>query len=97
MKFRDGQCLNNTTSTERENILALAIYYKLGKFDPSDKHIQTYKNKDIVNLYKKITEVKLTTTNTLLRIYKCIYQINIRIRNKTKISNKSKTKLTKTI
>lgn len=50
MKFRDGQCLNNTTSTERENILALAIYYKLGKFDPSDKHIHTYKNKDIINL-----------------------------------------------
>ena len=53
MNFRDTACLNNITATGKENTLALAMYYKLGKFDPSDKHVKTYRNKDIINLYKK--------------------------------------------
>ena len=70
MNFRDTGCVNNatTTTTEKEIILTLAMYYKLGKFDPPDKHVQTYRNKNKKNLYKKFTEEKLATTNTLLRI-----------------------------
>lgn len=51
--FRKRGCLNNATSRD---ILALAMDCKFGKFNPFDKQIQTYKNKDIVDLYKKITE-----------------------------------------
>lgn len=51
--FRKRGCLNKAASRD---ILALAVDCKYGKFNPSDKHIQIYKNKDIVDLYKKITE-----------------------------------------
>ena len=53
MNFVDTGCLNNATAKEQENDLALSMYYKLGKYDPLDKYVKTYKNKDIIKLYKK--------------------------------------------
>lgn len=53
MNFVDTGCLNNATTKEKENDLALSMYYKLGKYDPLDKYVKTYKNKDIIKLYKK--------------------------------------------
>lgn len=50
MSFQDTGRLNNATTKERENILALSMYYKLGRYDPSDKCIQTYKSKGIIKL-----------------------------------------------
>lgn len=99
MNFRDTGCLSYATTKERENILVLSMYYKLGKYDPSNKYVKSYKNKDILNLYRKITEEILSTTNTLFKICKFIYQIDIRMQNKNKSKNKAvnKTNLTKTI
>ena len=52
------------------------MYYKLGCFDPSDKFVETYRNKEILSLYKMISEEKLTMTNTLYKIYGYIHNIN---------------------
>ena len=41
MNFRDTGCLINAYNFERNNIIAL-MYYKLGRFDPYDKFIETY-------------------------------------------------------
>ena len=71
--FMDTRCLINATKTEKERLLALAMYYCLGQYDPSDKYTQTYRNRTIINIYKKITDEKLTKTNTLLEIYQYIY------------------------
>ena len=50
MGFRDTGYLNNTLNFERNLIIALSMYYKLGRFDPSDKFIETYRNKEILRL-----------------------------------------------
>lgn len=52
-------CLTNATATEKENIIALSMYHTLGKYGPSDKHVQTYRNENIIKLYKKYTEENL--------------------------------------
>ena len=39
--FIDTGCLINATNTEKERLLALATYYCLGQYDPSDKYTQT--------------------------------------------------------
>ena len=76
--FIDTGCLNNATTTEKENI-ALSMLQQLGKYDPSDKYVKTYRNRNIIKLYKKYTEEKLTKTNVLLRIYQYKQDINIRV------------------
>ena len=90
--FVDTGCLTNTTTTDKENIIALSMHHTLGKFDPSDKYVQTYRNRNIIKLYKNITEEKLTKTNTLVRIYLYIHAINIRMidKNKNNIINNLK-------
>ena len=52
---------------------------QLGKYDPSDKYVKTYRNRNIIKLYKKYNEEKLTKTNVLLRIYQYKQDINIRV------------------
>lgn len=42
MKFRDISCLNNATTKEKEKILALSMYYKLRRYGPLDRYVQTY-------------------------------------------------------
>ena len=41
--------------------------------------LKTYKNRNIIKLYKKYTEEKTTKTNALLKIYQYIQDINIRV------------------
>ena len=48
--FIDTGRLINATKTEKEQLLALAMYFCLGKYDPSDKYIQTYRNRTITNI-----------------------------------------------
>ena len=96
--FIDTGCLNNATTTEKENIIALSMLQQLGKYDPSDKYVKTYKNRNIIKLYKKYTEEKTTKTNALLKIYQYIQDISIRVdKNKNNKHNASnKTNPTKT-
>ena len=68
----------NATLKEKENLTALAMYYTLGDYDPSNKFIKTFRNKDTINTYKIITEAKTTKTNTLSRIYQHLNAINTR-------------------
>lgn len=75
MAFHETGYLNNTTKIERLSISALAIntinkHYKLGRYNPSDKLTDTYRNKEVIKLHKIATEERLTKTNTL---YKLIY------------------------
>ena len=79
MSFVDTDCFINTTTEEKENMAALSMHYALGKYNPSDKHIQNYRNKIIIKLYKTITESKLTKTNNLSRLYQYLHTINKRI------------------
>ena len=52
---------------------------QLGKYDPSEKYVKTYKNRNIIKLYNKYTKEKTTKTNALLKIYQYIQDINIRV------------------
>ena len=72
----------------KNNILASTLYHKLEKFDPSDKYMQTYRNKNIIKKYKKFTEQKLTTTNTILRIY-TKQTLEWKIKIKVKLTNRN--------
>ena len=85
MAFRDTRYLSNAIKTERNSIIALTMYFRLGRCDPSDKFTETYKNKDVIKLYKIVTEERLTKTNTLYKIYGHIHTMKERI----KLANKT--------
>ena len=80
----------NATLKEKENLTALAMYYTLGDYDPSNKFIKTFTNKDTINTYKIITEAKTTKTNTLSRIYQHLNAINNRVEQRKLSKNKHK-------
>ena len=79
MNFADTGSFVNATFQEKENITALAMYYTLGDYDPSNKFVTTFRNKDIIETYKIITEAKTTKTNTLSRIYKHLNAMTNRV------------------
>ena len=90
MNFVDIGSFLNATLKEKENLTALAMYYTLGDYDPSNKFIKTFTNKDIINTYKIITEAKTTKTNTLSRIYQHLNAINNRVEQRKLSKNKHK-------
>ena len=59
LNFRDTGFLSNATQDERNRIIALAMYYQIGRFDPSNTFVKNYKNKDGIELAKQYTEQKL--------------------------------------
>ena len=89
MNFLDtGTALTNAYEVEKHFIIALvAMYYKLGRYDPSDKFVQTYKNK-VLQLYKMTSEEKLDMKHVLY-IYK-VYAYLHNKKDRTKPINKSK-------
>ena len=54
--YRDTGFLINATADEKNQIIALSMYYKIGRYDPSNKFITTYSNKDVLELYKQYTQ-----------------------------------------
>ena len=92
MRFNDTGCLNNAYRFERNYILALAMYYKMVRYDPSDRFTQTYKNKDILTKYKMISEEKIGMNQTLYKICSYMHNINTRIKNKQNKNKFNKTK-----
>ena len=92
MNFVDTGSFLNATLEEKENLTALAIYYTLGDYDPSNKFIKNFRNKDTINTYKIITEAKSTKTNTLSRIYKHLNAINNRVEQRKLAKQKQKQK-----
>ena len=76
----------------RENIIALTMYQRLSNYNLSNTYIQNYKNKDILGLYEKISEEKMTKTNTLLQIFNIIHSSEIRLEQQIKTKHKKKSK-----
>ena len=71
--YRDTGFLSNATADERNKVIALFMYYQIGRFNPSNPIIVKYRNKDIINLVKEYTKEKLHKTNALAKIYIYIY------------------------
>ena len=82
----------NATLQEKENLTALAMYYTPGEYDPSNKFIKTFRNKDIIETYKIITEAKTTKTNTVSRIYKHLNAIKNRVEQRKLAKKKQQQK-----
>ena len=94
MNFSDTGSFLNATLQEKENLTALAMYYTLGEYDPSNKFIKTFRNKDIIQTYKIITEARTTKTNTLSRIYKHLNAITNRVEQRKLAQKKQQQKNT---
>lgn len=95
MNFVDTGCFINVTKEEKENMIALSTQYTVGKYNPSNKFMRTCRNKNIISIYKAITEAKATKTNILSRRYQYTYDVNKRIhKNKVNNNNNNKTKTT---
>ena len=75
MNFLDTGTLTNAYEFEKHSIIALAIYYKPGRHDPSKKFVQTYKNKRVLQIYKMTSEEKLDMKHALYKIYAYLHNI----------------------
>ena len=93
MNFVDTGAFRNATLEEQENLTALAMYYTLGEYDPSNRFIKTYRNKGTINKYKIITEAKTTKTNTFSRMYQHLDAIKKRVERRKQAKNKHKNTL----
>ena len=100
MNFRDTGWLNNAYPFEKKYIIALAMYYKLGLYDSSDKFVLTYRNKEILKHCKLISEERLDMKQALYKIYSYLHNIHERIEplnklNKNNDKNKNNVNNTK--
>ena len=92
LSYRDVGFLSNATEDERRRIIALSMYYQIGRYDPSNPFIRTHSNKDIITLVKKYTTEKLHKMNALTNIYLDIYAIEQRIEQNKIDKNNDKNK-----
>ena len=51
------------------------MHYHIGKFDPSNPFIRTYRDRNIISLVKKINHWKLHNMNAMTNTYLDIYAI----------------------
>ena len=77
--YRDTGFLSNAIRDEKNRIIALSMYYQIGRFDPSNTFIKNYSNKDVLRLVRSYTEKKLLKTNALVQIFTYINQIEKRM------------------
>ena len=73
--YRNTGFLFNATPEERNKIIALLMYYQIGWYNPSNKFVVKYRDKDVLQLYKKYTQEKMIKTNSLILIYTYIHDI----------------------
>ena len=92
LSYRDIGFLSNATDEERRRIIALSMYYQIGRFDPSNPFLRTYRDKNIISLVKKYTTEKLHKMNTLTNIYLDIYAIEQRLEQNKIDKNNDKNK-----
>lgn len=69
LNYRNTGFLSNVTDKERKRIIALSMYYQIGKFNPSNQFIHAYSVKNIINLVKQYIIKKSHKMNTLTNIY----------------------------
>ena len=88
MNFLDTGTLTNAYEFEKPSIIAWAMYYKLGRYDPFDEFLQTYKNKRVLQIYKMTSEEKLDIKHALYKIYAYLHNIKDRAKpiNKSKLN-----------
>ena len=79
LNYRDTGSLSNATDEERKQIIALSMYYQIGKFDSSNQFIRTYRDKRIINLVKQYTIEEIHKMNALTNIYIHIHILYIYI------------------
>ena len=91
-EFIDTGYLDNATSAEKEEVIALSMYNMLGPYDPSNSYVQNYGHRKVIEIYKELTEKKATETNILSKLHNILTTINKRIEYKNKIKNKIKHK-----
>lgn len=68
LNYRDTGFLSNVTDEKRQQVIALLMYYQIGKFDPTNQFIGTCREKNITNLVKQYTIQKLHKMNAVLYI-----------------------------
>ena len=67
------------------------MYYQLGQFEPWNQFIKNYRNKDILQIFRDTTEVKLIKMNALIKIYIHLHNIEEPITlNKSENNDKNK-------
>ena len=76
--FCDIGKLTKATKQERDTIIALSMYDRLGLYDPSNEYVINYKHKEVLTKYKEISEDRPTKNNNLLEIYNIIQNIELR-------------------
>ena len=76
--FCDIGKLTKATKQERDTIIALSMYDRLGLYDPSTEYVINYKHKEVLTKYKEISEDRPTKNNNLLEIYNIIQNIELR-------------------
>ena len=87
-EFIDTGYLDNATSGEKEEVIALSMYNMLGPYDPSNLYVKNYGQRKVI----EITEEKATETNILSKLHNILTTINKRIEYKNKAKNKIKHK-----
>ena len=80
--YRDTRFLSNATANEKNKKIILSMYQQTGRFDPSNKFIVNYRNKDIINIVKQYMLEKL-------------HKMEIDKINEENIENKNKQKIRK--
>ena len=78
LSYRDIGFLSNATDEERRRVIALSMCYQIGRFNPSNPFLRTYRDKSIISLVKKYTTEKPHKMNPLTNIYLDIYAIEQR-------------------
>ena len=92
LNHRDTGFLSNATDEERKRIIALLMDYQIGKLDPSNPFIRTYRDRNIISLVQKYFTEKLHKMNALTNIYLDIYAIEQRLEQNKTDKNKDKDK-----
>ena len=76
--FCDIGTLTKANKEEKEEILARAMYDRLGLYDPSNEYIINYKCKEVLQKYQQISKNRHTKNNNLLRLYNIMTTIELR-------------------
>ena len=70
--------LTKATEQERNTMIAISMYDRLGLSDPSNEYVMNYKNKDILQKYKEISKHRPTKTNNVIQLDNIIKNIELR-------------------
>ena len=76
--FWDIGRLIKATKQEKNTVIPLSMYDRLGPYDPSNEYIANYKHKDVLQKYKEISKDRPTKNNNLIELYDIMKNIELR-------------------